>query len=435
MLSRAETMSPLDASRLDVTVTEEERCRRTLDVVVPGDVIEEEKRTVTRKYASRLKLKGFRKGRVPVHVVVQRYGPVIEEEALERSIRQACDGAISSQGLHPASDVDVTDVRMNSGTSLSFKASFDVRPTIALGRLGGFRVERPRAEVPDEAVDQIIERLRGENAAWKTVENGRPKPGDSVTVVVTRLDGDDGEPEDPEGGGRQYDLVLGQEQALPDIEAAIQGLTEGEAGDFDISFPRDFPDPDRQGESHRLRIELLSRRVPELPGLDDGFARSLGDFEDLAALKARIGEDLEKDARSRAEAEVNGRLMRLIVEANPFEVPESIVEAYTDAVVKDAEGVDPEQLQGIRDEIRPSSEFAVRRELIADRIVAEHDLRASEEEVGARVEALARDMGEPSGKVLARLRKSGGLRTIERQLTEARLFDFLRDQSDITDAP
>ena len=435
MLSRAETMSPLDASRLDVTVTEEERCRRTLDVVVPGDVIEEEKRTVTRKYASRLKLKGFRKGKVPVRVVVQRYGPVIEEEAVERSIRQACDGAISSQGLHPVSDVDVTDVRMNSGTSLSFKASFDVRPTIALDRLGGFRVDRPRVEVPDEAVDQIIERLRGENAAWKTLENGKPEPGDSVTVLVTRLDVGEGEPEDTDAGGRQYDLVLGQEQALPDIEAAILGLTAGEAGDFDVNFPDDFPDPDRQGESHRLRIELLSRRVPELPGLDDGFARSLGDFEDLAALKARIGEDLERDARSRAEAALNDRLMRLIVEANPFEIPESIVEAYTDAVVKDAEGVDPEQLQGIRDEIRPSSEFAVRRELMVDRIVAEHDLRASEEEVGVRVEALARDMGEPSGKVLARLRKSGGLRTIERQLTEARLFDFLRGQSDITEAP
>ena len=428
-------MSPLDASRLDVTVTEEERCRRTLDVVVPGDVIEEEKRTVTRKYASRLKLKGFRKGKVPVRVVVQRYGPVIEEEAVERSIRQACDGAISSQGLHPVSDVDVTDVRMNSGTSLSFKASFDVRPTIALDRLGGFRVDRPRVEVPDEAVDQIIERLRGENAAWKTLENGKPGPGDSVTVLVTRLDAGEGEPEDTDAGGRQYDLVLGQEQALPDIEAAILGLTAGEAGDFDVNFPDDFPDPDRQGESHRLRIELLSRRVPELPGLDDGFARSLGDFEDLAALKARIGEDLERDARSRAEAALNDRLMRLIVEANPFEIPESIVEAYTDAVVKDAQDVDPEQLQGIRDEIRPSSEFAVRRELMVDRIVAEHDLRASEEEVAARVEALARDMGEPSGKVLARLRKSGGLRTIERQLTEARLFDFLRGQSDITEAP
>ncbi|MCY4399868.1 MAG: trigger factor [Gemmatimonadetes bacterium] len=428
-------MSPLDASRLDVKVTEEERCRRTLDVIVPGDIIEEVKRSVTREYASRLKLKGFRKGKVPARVVVQRYGPVIEEEAVERSIRQACDGAISAQGLHPVSDVDVTDVRLDSGTSLAFKASFEVRPTIVLDRLGGFRVERPRADVPDEAVDRIIERLRGENAAWRTVENGRPEPGDSVTVVVTRLDVDEGEPDDADAGGRQYDLVLGQGQALPDIETAILGLTAGEGDDFDVSFPDDFPDPDRQGASHRLRIELLARRVPELPALDDGFARSLGDFEDVTSLKTRIGEDLRKEARTRAEAELNDRLMRLIVEANPFDVPDSIVEAYTDAVVKDAEGVDPEQLQGIRDEIRPASEFAVRRELVADRIVADHDLRPSEDEVGARVEALARDMGEPRGKVLARLRKSGGLRTIERQLTEARLFDFLRGRSDITDAP
>ena len=425
----------MDTARLDVTVTEGERCLRTLKIDVPEEIIAEERRAVTRKYASRVKLKGFRKGKVPAHVIARRYGRIIEEDAVEQSLRKACDEAIAAHGMHPVTDVDVTDVRLAPEGSLSFEASFAVRPTVPLGRLGGFRVERPRVEVPDEATDQILERLRGENAAWRTEENGQPQPGDSVTVGLTRLDVPPEEASEEDAASRQYDFVLGEGQALPDIEDAVSSLATGEEGDFGVAFPPDFPDESRRGEHRRIRIELLARRVPELPELDDGFARSVGNFEDLDALKARIAEDIERDLRSRAEAEVNDRLMRFVVEANPFEIPDSMVEAYTDALVKEAEGVDPEKLQELREEIRPVSEFAVKREFLADRIVDEHGLRPSRDEVNARVEALAREIGEPRGKVFARLRKSGSLRSLERSLTEAKFFDFLRDQSEITEAP
>ena len=316
-----------------------------------------------------------------------------------------------------------------------------------LGRIGGFRVEHPGVEVPKGAVDGILERLQGEHAAWRTAANGRPEPGDSVTVALTRLDIGPGESDEDGPGSRQYDFVLGQGQALPDIEDAVRSLAAGDADEFDIAFPDDFPDESRRGRSQRLRIELLSRRVPELPELDDAFARTVGDFEDIDALRARIGEDLEREARSSAESEVNSRLMRLVVEANPFEVPASMVTAYTDALIRDIHGAEGQEVQGeegdevqeaaekLREEIRPTSEFAVRRELLAARIADEHGLHASEEDVDARVDALARSMGEPRARVRARLRKSGTLRSIERGLTEAKLFAFLRERSEIAGAP
>ncbi len=432
-------MSTLDASRLEVKVVSGEGCRRNLEVAVPIEYVDVERRAVTRSYASRLKLKGFRKGRVPGQVIAQRYGPAIEEEAVERLVRQACDAAMEQHELRPVTDVDVNDVRLPSGGPLSFTASFEVRPTVPLGRIGGFRVEHPGVEVPDRAVDGILERLRGEHAAWRTASNGRPEPGDSVTVALTRLDIGPDESDEDGPGSRQYDFVLGQGQALPDIEDAVRSLVAGGTDEFDIGFPDDFPDESRRGRSQRLRIELLSRRVPELPELDDAFARTLGDFQDMDALRARIGEDLEREARSTSESEVNNRLMRLIVEANPFEVPESMVAAYTDALVKDIQGAEGEEMreagEKLREEIRPTSEFAVRRELLAARITDEHGLQASEEEVDARVDALARNMGEPRARVRARLRKSGALRSIERGLTEAKLFAFLREQSEIAGVP
>ena len=423
-------MSRGSASGLEVNVTEGERCRRTLDVSVPADFVDRERVVVTRKFASRMKLKGFRKGRVPASVIDRRFGRAIEEEAVERAVRRACDEAIAARELRPVDNVDVTEVRYRPGEPLTFKAEFDAWPEVPTGRLGGFRVERPPVEVPEGAVDRIIERLRGEQAVWEPAGNGRPEAGNAVTVVMTRLDGDESDGD----ASREYDLVLGEGQALPDIEDAIRTLTIDEEGDFDVTFPEDFPDENRRGARHRVRIRLQSRRIPRLPEVDDAFARSVGDFEDLEVLRGHIGEDLEREARSRAEGEVNERLMRMVVEANPFEVPESMVERYTDVVLREAEGMEPEQLDELRKELRPASEFAVRRDLLASRITDEHDLRASSDEVGAQLEAVARERGEPAGRVRARLRKSGALEALERRLTDAKLFRFLREQSEITEA-
>ena len=422
---------PLDAPRLRVTVTEGERCHRSVEVEVPTEFVAAEQGAVLRKYASRVKMRGFRKGKAPAHVMLQHYGGDIHRETIDRAVQKACKQALDSRGLQPVSDVEVTDLR-NSGDALLFKASFEVRPEVSLGRLGGFRLERSPVTVPDGALEAILERLRREHAAWRTAENGRPEPGDSVTVLLTELQGvEDGSSGD---GGRRYDLVLGEGQALPDIEDAIRTLAVGEANEFQVAFPDDYPDEARAGTHHLLKIELVSRRVPELPALDDAFAGSVGDFDDLEALRARIGEDLERDARSRAEADFRERLLNMVVEANPFDVPDSMVETYTDALLGEAEDLDPEKVEGIRAELRPASEFAVRRELLVERIVQEHGLRASEQDVGERVQELARRAGQSPSTVRARLRKSGGLSNISRGLTDANLFDFLMAQSGIDQA-
>lgn len=419
-----------DSSPLEVTVTEGERCHRSVEVVVPAEFVAAEQGTVIRKYASKVRLKGFRKGKAPTGVILQHYGREIQEESVDRAIQRACRQAIDSHGLQPVSEVQVADLRFgNEDGALSFKASFEVRPEVTLGRLGGFQLERAPVAVPEGAVDEILERLRKERAAWRTVENGRPEAGDSVTVRLTQLEG--AAETESEDGVRQYDLVLGEGQALPDIEEAIRSLTTRDAGEFDIAFPDDHPDEERRNTHHRLKIELVARRVPELPALDDAFARSVGDFEDLEALRARVGEDLEKDARSRSEADFRERLLRMVVEANPFDVPDSMVGAYTDALLAEAGDLEDSKLEELKAELRPSSEFAVRRELLVERIVAEHGLRASREEVGERVRELADRMGKSPSAVRSRLRKSGGLENIERGLTDAKLFAFLMSKSDL----
>lgn len=423
-------MSPIDASQIDVTVTEGERWRRTLNVTVPADVVEAEKGAITRQLASRMKVKGFRSGKVPTSVIAKRYGPAVEREALDQLIRNAYQEAITSSELSPISEGEVEDVSFEPKEPLSFKVSFDVRPEITLTRLGGFKAERPSPAVPDDAVDQVFERLREQNATWESSEDGAPEDGDHVEVELARLDGS---PEEAEP--KQYDFVLGQGSAIPDIENAIQTLAPGEDGEFDVTFPEDFAEEARRGEQQRLQARLLTRRIRRLPDLDDDFAQSVGEFESLDALRSKISEDLEEDAGKQAEAAVRGQLLDLVLDANGFEVPASMVDGYLDSMIGAPEGADPEKLTELKTRLAPESERAVKRMLLIDRIAEQEGLRATDDDIDGKIEEIAERAGESPSKVYANLQKSGKLASLEQELTEEKLFEFLKSQSEITEAP
>ncbi|MDX1492716.1 MAG: trigger factor [Longimicrobiales bacterium] len=420
----------LDASTLQISVEEEERWRRRMSVTVPASVVQAEERKAAQQLASRANLKGFRKGKVPTKVIESRFGGTLRQEALDKLIGAAYREALAVEELRPISEGEIEQLDYQPEQDLTFAIAFDVEPTFELERIGGFAVERTVQPVTDAQIDEVLGRIQEQNGVWQPVEEGTPTVKDLVSVRITKLD-DDGEPEDE---GREYDLVVGQGDAIPDIEQAIQTLQPGESGDFDIAFPDDFPDESRRGDSERVRIELESLRTMDLPELDDDLARQVGDFETLDELKARIREDMEKEAAQQADATVRGRLLDLIIEANPFEVPESMTRRYADGLIGDQQNVPEEQLAQFREQIRPQAERAVKRILVIERIAELQGLAATEDDIDDRVEEIAEANNTDVAKVYAQLQKSGRLEALERELTEKAVFDFLFEQSEITDA-
>ena len=419
----------IDASSLNIDVQEGERWRRTVSVTVPAEAVTAERRKIAANLAGRLKIPGFRSGRVPASVVEKRYGGALNRELLDQIVGDVYKEAIRLHDLKPISQGEVEELDWQPEQDLVFTISFDVQPSFELPRVGGFTVERARVDVPADEVERVLERLREQNGAWAPAEEGRAAEGELVSVTVTRLqDGDIlGEPQD-------YDLLLGEGDAIPDVEAAIQTLSPGEDGTFVVTFPDDFPNEARRGEQEELRILLRERKVRELPEVDDDFARSVGDFEDLETLRARILEDLTEEAKNRAESEVRARLLDLVVEANPFEVPATMVHRYVDSVVGRREGMDEEVLAQVREQMAPQAERAVRRILVVERLGETQGLQATEDEIDERIERIAEKSGSPVAKVYSDLQKSGRLEELERSITEEKVFDFLKEQSTITDA-
>jgi len=416
----------IDASQLKIDLEEKERWRRRLSVTVPAPIVETERQKAAAKLASRVNLPGFREGKVPTSVIEQRYGQTLRQETLDRLINDAYREALQVRSLKPISEGELEEVSYEPKEDLQFAISFDVEPEIEIGRLGGFAVERPSATVDEEDVSRVLERLREQNAVWHPREEGQPSKGELVQVRIQQLDEEGEEP-------REYEFVLGRDEALPDIESAILSMEVGDEEETVVTFPEDFPNEERRGEERHLRIALLGRKVQELPELDDEFAASVGEFESADDVQEAIREDLQREADRESEQEVRSRLLDLIIEANPFQVPESLVEGYVEQVLGDADDLTDERRAEARARIRPQAERAVKRALLIDRIAHTQGLQATEDEVDARVEAIAENNDTSPAKVYAQLQKAGRLSSLEREITEEKVFEFLKGESKITE--
>lgn len=433
-----------------VDVHEGERWRRTLAVTVPAAIVREERGRTAAALARRLKLPGYRRGRAPAAIVERQHGAAVMQETVERVVVQAYRTALADLGFQPLGRERIEHVDLRTDGDLAFRVSFDVLPQIELERLDGFVVERPQGRVDDQDVDAALQRLLEEHAVWLPAEDGgRPRDGDLVTVRILELvSRPDAGLEDPPEVARPledvglplgqklqlrtatphqglYQVVVGAGDAIPVVEEAIRTLVVGEEGDFTLLVPVEPTDETRR--ERRLRITLQDRRVRELPELDDAFARSLGGFASVGALRSRVRGDLEEDATVRAEQILRARLLDRVVEANPFDVPLSLVEAYVESRTREAEG----DVVCTGAEFHAEAERAVKRLLVLERIASMQGLEATPEEVDARVRALAEQGGASALPARSDLVESGRLPAIAREIVDAKAFAFLRSRSRI----
>ena len=426
------------ANRLQATVTEAERCMRHLDVVVPAELADGARQAASRKLAGRMRIKGFRDGKVPAGLVNQRFAGLVLEEAIDELVRASAWAVIESHGLKPVTSVKIDDVDFDAEGPLTFKASFEVAPEVKIRRVGGFVMPPPPGMPPlNGVIDHHLERLRHEFAPLRPVgesDEETPAIGEYVSVVLAHAD-EDGSGEEEDEGGRSYSFFLGSDQALPGVQEAVQTLTVGEEREFDIDFPGE--EVGAPGDTRRLRIRLVGRRVQDVPELNDDFARDMGDYETLDELRAAVRKSLEDLHQEKLEENRDLQLVRMLVEANDFDVPASMVDRVADAIVdefvKDSGGkpehVTPENRKELKEALAEKAEFAAKRELLLDRLTEDHGLEASEEDVDAKIESIAEQAKKSPADVYSALQRAGGLDELQRKLTARNIRSFLRRQS------
>ncbi len=412
---------------IQITTTKNEGVERRLQVSVPPTRVAEARNKAAGRVAKQVRIPGFRPGKAPAAMIRKQYAQQIDQEAVEALLREAFEAVLSKEKLDLVTQPHAHDVKFGEDDGLSFELHCEVRPEIKLAILSGFQVQRPADAITDEQVQQQLDQMRDQRAAWTPAE-GKPLEGDLVTVLLATADEDGTMPE-----GKDYRLVMGAGQAVAAIEELVMTLAQGETTEQMVKWPDDFPDEAQRGRTKLVRATLTEVKRKLLPPLDDAFAREMGDFESLEAFTTVVRTDLAESSVREADSMVRSRLLDEIVTANPFDLPPSwvkqMITAYAEAYKRPKE-----ELVRFADEVKGMAERQVRRDLILDTIAAREKLAATEGDVDDKVAALAGARGMETGQLYASLQKAGRLRELERSITEERVFTWLLGQNSVDQA-
>lgn len=407
--------------------TAEDVASKSLQVTVPIERLAAAERRAVREYARQARLPGFRKGHAPEPVVRKKFEQEIRRSVLEDALRESWETILKETALQPTADPQVRNVHYHEGAPLTFDLLIEVRPNLVITTTGGFTLTRTVPAVTTEMVQEQLEKVREQKATWNPLDGVQPRPGHLVSVTVTTI-----EAEKPTTETQPYNLVLGQGQTIPDVEEEIMKLVPGGASEADVRFPEDHPEVARRGETRRVRITLHEVKEQLLPALNEAFARELGDFESIDALRSQIEDDLKSEALRTADQGVRDQLVQRLVEANEVPAPQSLVHRLVRAY---AEGyrIEPAQFDAFAASFEPVAQTQVKRELALDAVSTAQNLHATEADLDARVAQLAAARGVEPGKLYTSLQQGKRLGELERSITEDKTFAWLLAQSTVTE--
>jgi trigger factor len=314
---------------MQVTELPAEGLKRAFQVVVPAASLAERQAKRLAKIGAELKLPGFRPGKVPPAVVKARYGQAIAGEVLEESVNEATRQVISDRGLRPAMQPKIELVNYSDGTDLEYKIDLELLPEIPMPDFAAIELTREKATPGDSEVDEFLETMRQRLAGSEDVAEARPAAKGDILVCdfVGRIKNEDGTLADPFQGGTAADMPIevAGDGFIPGFTEQLEGMSPGEAKDIDVAFPAEYGSPDLAGKSAVFSITAKALKVKTLPALDDEFAKRLG-AEDMAAVRARVGESLQREYDQVARMKAKRALLDALAEKASFTVPESMVE-------------------------------------------------------------------------------------------------------------
>jgi trigger factor len=393
--------------------------RKNLVIEVPPDVVDAEIAKVSAKYGRSARLPGFRPGKVPPKVVKQRFKSQILHDVAHELVERAVGEALQERGVEPVEAPDIRDLKLEEGQPLTFKAEFDVVPSFDPGEFESIEVRRTPVKVEDDAVDQALERLRERAARFEPVEGGTADDGHTLVVDLERQPFDkDGRPAEKEKHDK-IPVEIGAASNPPGFDDELKGMSANETKSFRLRFPDDYTVPELAATEVAYTVRLHDIRKRVVPDLDDEFAKDLGEFETLDALRGRVREDLEAEARDAIDRQVRNDVLKKLAARVPFPVPASLVDHEVDRRVEDFgrrlidQRIDPRKANidwaSFREGQREPAKDAVASAIALDEIVRREDVGISEAEIEAELEKYAQNTGLTVPAIRARIEQEGGL--------------------------
>jgi trigger factor len=413
-----------------VEYREETAVRKSLEFEVAAEEFDREIDQRARENARRLRLPGFRPGKVPLEVVKKRFRREILDEAAETIIRRVVPREIDGRGLKPLGGPQVTDIRAEEHQPLAFRAVFEILPIFELPEYRGLTARSRQPRVADEDVEREIESLRDRAARYEPIEGRGVHDSDFVLLRLTwTIEG--GEPRREENALFQVDDPANH----PDLTSALLGMNVGERKAVVARYPDDHPKPELAGRQVEYDFELKEIKKRLLPSIDDEFARDVG-HDNLSSLRSSIRERQMNEDRKRADHEVEQALTDILIERARFDLPETLVEAHMDVRTENAAralaigGMDPRQSgvdwRAYREAQREAAVKSAKADILLDEIARKESIEVLPGEIDAELARIASRTHSPKETLRRRLQESGDLAKLVSHLRRAKTLDLLK---------
>lgn len=424
-------------TQLRVSTRSPSQWGRVLSIEIPRARFDSLRESVVRDLRRRVTRPGFRTGHVPRALVERDFAGRIESTTLEKLIPELCGEAIERESLDVISPPRVQNLVLDDPEVVRFDVEVDVRPEIELQPFDGLQGTRRLTAVEAAHVDRALGEIREQWARFEGVDR-EARDGDFVQVSYVPLDAAGQEVASQKV--ENYPFQVGAGNVVPEFETAVRGKRAGETGGAEVRYGDDHADPDLAGKLVAFILTVQAVKEKRLPELDDEFAKDLG-AESLEALQQRVREDLEKRVQDESERDLRDSLVDALLQRNTFEAPRSMVERYLEILVGEYDErrqrahlpPDEEERRKFAESIRPAADRSVRRQLLLDRVAETQSLYASEEDVDKWIEDRVEAGGPEATRMRAFFSDKQRRRQLRSELTDQRVFDFLKSRAEIRD--
>ena len=420
---------------MQVSVETTQGLERKMTVAVPSEKVDSAVNTRLQEAARNVKLNGFRKGKVPYKVIKSKFGAGVRQEVVGEMMSQSYYEAIDQESLKPAGQPNIAPKNLDEGQDLEFVATFQVYPEITLPDFSTIKAERLGAEISETDIDEMIETLRKQKQSWEVAERAAATE-DMVNIdYVGRRDG-----EDFEGGSAQgTNLVLGSGRMIPGFESGIEGKSAGDAFTLNLSFPKEYHNTELADQEVAFEVTLNSVSEQVMPAMDEEFYKSFGVEEGgNGAFREEVTNNMRRELKTASRNKLKNKIMDSLVDAVDAEIPDALVGAEVEQLRQQAmqqfgggQNIDASMLPD--DLFKEQAARRVLLGLVLGEVIQQQELKADPTKVRESIEELASTYESPDEVINWYYGNQEQLATIESGVLEDQVFDYVIDQSTVTD--
>jgi trigger factor len=397
--------------------------------------VEAETGRIVLEMQKKLKLPGFRPGKVPATVIRTKFPEAVRKEVLDSIVPRIFNERARREDLKVVGQPNVTELHFHEGGDLHFKAEFEVAPEFDLGEYTDLTTPYEEQPVTDEDMAARLDYIREQKAEYVNIDPRPLAEGDYAAIALRSIAGLRGKPMESD----DMVLRLGAEETLPDFTAGLLGASPGDEKDIDVTYPEDYSHDRLAGQTVRFQVKVKAVRRKEVPEICDEFAQDVGDFKTIEELRAEIRRTMLREKELEAQARAKTHLVDTLIDSHEFPVPDTYVDRQLENDLEDRarelalQGVNTSKLKVDWEKFKESQQARAIREvkasLILARIAERESLYATQEEVDRELNRISRQLREPVAAVRMKMQKDGSLNRVASRISTEKVLNFLFEKA------